>query len=139
MFCTVARTTLLDILGAGQRGFPRYLVHFLAGSQPTGDDAQDDSDDEYPTLRPRRRRRARDSLSEGYPEVPSKAGTELMNSGTFGISDTYQNSRTARNTKIGSRLLHREIGSNNLGRGTAINRLIAQVLSTSTSSGRSCG
>lgn len=116
----VTRQTLLEFIGARPRGLPRHLVQYLAWSrQATGDDAQDDS---------RGRRRPRGPQPDDYPKIPSDAGTELMNSGIFGISDTYQSSRIARKHKIGSRLLYRELGSNHLGRGKATNRLIAQVL-----------
>ena len=70
-------------------------------------DDDDDLEGGYGGVRRRRRPRG---TKPNYPPIPSEAGSKLMQSGTFGSNEYYQDMLKKRNKKVPRRLLARELG-----------------------------
>ena len=105
--------------------------------EAAGDDDDDDSDAYlgYGARRSRRNRRA--FVGERYPKIPSEEGKKLMESGNFGTNDHCDHtacglplSQTTmrKRRKLAYRMLDREIGVGNRGRGRVLNSLTSQDL-----------
>ncbi|KAI9757359.1 MAG: Sec61p translocation complex subunit [Chaenotheca gracillima] len=123
-----AHITLSELL-RGQTGLARLLMRHM-GAMERGDAEDDDEEDPnahiYGRLGLRRRRPVTVPLEERYPKIPSDAGIELMNSGTFGSSDTYLEKAKAKQRKLANRLMKRELGLQGGGREKSANASIAQ-------------
>lgn len=89
------------------------------------DDDEDDDDEDYDP-RTLRRRRRRGLEPSPFPKIPSDVGRDLMESGTFGTNDrlegTYQ-----RKSRLGNRIMQRELGLSSPGKERSRNKLAAQV------------
>ncbi|KAI4165162.1 MAG: hypothetical protein LQ342_001030 [Letrouitia transgressa] len=66
-------------------------------------------DDSYGGSRSRRGQRTTGSEKQ-FPQIPSEHGRALMNSGTYGSNEYYQDALRKRNVRLGRRLMHRELG-----------------------------
>ena len=116
MFDPVSRSQFLRFIRQGGA---------LQGIFGTGADSDDTNDDDYDP-RAYRRRRRRGLKPSPFPKIPSDIGRDLMESGTFGINDRpegfYQ-----RKTRLGNRIMQRELGLSSPGRERSRNKLAAQV------------
>lgn len=66
-------------------------------------------DDSHGGSESRRRRRTTGS-EKHFPQKLSENGRALMNSGTFGSNEYYQDVLRKRNVRLGRKLMHRELG-----------------------------
>lgn len=117
----------------GHAGLQRlFTIHQPTNTGVVGpdDDDYDDDDDDvdindgYGGMGARRRQRLKRGKTKP-PPVPSEAGRELMDSGSFGTSNRYQiHSRTK--TRLARSLMNRELGIGRLNPVT-INKLLSQV------------
>ena len=110
---SVTRTQILQLLG--QAGLRRILAQHGSGGLISigGDEDDDDEEDEdrlaYGSTR-RRRRRPKGSSAQ-LPPVPNPEGQKLMDSGTFGSNEHYQDLLRQRKQKVARRLMNRELGT----------------------------
>jgi WD repeat-containing protein 23 len=104
----------------------------LLGNRSRNRDDDDDEDlqDGYGGLGRRRRRKSK-AVENKFPEVPSKEGQELMNSGIYGSDDHFVDSRKKRKTSLGARLMYREMGIDTRGTLNRANMLMSQVCESS--------
>ncbi|KAI9836979.1 MAG: hypothetical protein M1837_003139 [Sclerophora amabilis] len=124
------RINLSDLL-RGQAGLARMLMRHVGAIEPAGipfDQAPEEGDfqDADGTLGGRRRRRNVAPDEDRYPKIPSDAGTELMNSGDFGLSPSYRDRNKPYQKKLSMRLLARELGLADFSRQKVLNRAIVQ-------------
>ena len=106
--------------------------------EEAADDDDDDDSDAYLGYGARRSRRNRRAfVGERYPKIPSEEGKKLMESGNFGTNDHCDHtacglplSQTTmrKRRKLAYRMLDREIGVGNRGRGRVLNSLTSQDL-----------
>lgn len=75
-----------------------------------------------------RRRRARPD-PDRFPKVPSETGTELMNSGVFGLNEAYgtHDGEIPKKKKLARRILDRELAAEDYVHQKLNHRLMAQV------------
>ncbi|MCJ1473444.1 hypothetical protein MMC13_002095 [Lambiella insularis] len=109
----VSRNQILQLLGhAGlrrifaSRGGTRSGLPELDGEESDDDDGLEVG---YGSTVGRRRRKCQASKVD-FPEVPSVAGQELMNSGNFGFNECYRDILRRKKQKLGRRVLTRELG-----------------------------
>lgn len=129
------------ILGTAAARQRRQVMRLLASSEigrlfhfATNDDEEDDDDDEdgdFNHLWRRRRRRERPDPNR-FPKVPSDKGTELMNSGTFGLNEvqtvkTGDTNNISKKKKLARRILDRELATESYAKQKVNQRLMAQV------------
>lgn len=74
----------------------------------------------------RRRRRRRAATPVEFPKVPSDIGRELMNSGTFGSNEYYQDIVRKKKRKLARRVMSRELGLDTV-HDKRISRLLLQA------------
>ncbi|KAL9049749.1 MAG: hypothetical protein Q9162_007039 [Coniocarpon cinnabarinum] len=102
----------------------------LQGIFGAGADDEDDDDDYNPgSLRRQRRGGLKPSP---FPKVPSDTGRELMESGTFGTNDRLEGTYE-RGSRLGHRIMQRELGLSSLGKERSRNKLAMQKLIPSSS------
>jgi WD repeat-containing protein 23 len=84
-----------------------------------------DEDDLDPRFLPRRRPLDPDR----FPKVPSEKGTELMNSGTFGLNEAHKvlSGNIHKRKRLARRIMDRELASDDFVHQKLNNRLMAQV------------
>jgi len=122
---TVTSAQIIELLGA--TGLRQILAsHGLYRSRHFDDDDDGELQDGYGGLGTRRRRRSQ-AIENRFPEIPSKEGQELMDSGIYGCHDHFVDSRKRRKTSLGTRLLYREIGVDTRGAQNRANMLMSQV------------
>ena len=105
----------------GHAGLRRIFAnHIVAGS---GDPSLDDDDDIGISGRTRRRTKCDPNR---FPKIPSEEGRKLMDSGTFGDSETWPDVMKKGKPKLARQLMYRElaIDGNNDARA---NKLTSQV------------
>jgi hypothetical protein len=128
LITTVSSAQIIELLGA--TGLHQILAsHGLLGNRSRNRDLEDDDEDlqgGYGGLGTRRRRKAKPSENK-FPEVPSKEGQELMDSGTYGSPDHFVDTRKKRKTHLGTRLMYREMGVDTRGTQNRANMLMSQV------------
>lgn len=90
-----------------------------------GADDEDEDDDDYDP-RGYRRRRRRGLEPSPFPKVPSDVGRDLMESGTFGTNDRLEGTYK-RKSRLGNRIMQRELGLSSPGKERSRNKLAAQV------------
>lgn len=127
---------ILGIAAARQR---RQVMRILANSElgrlffhaNPQDDFDDEDDEDFNPVWRRRRRRPKPDPNR-FPKVPSDEGTRLMESGTFGTSDIQDSTTDIRTSpgsrkRLTSRILDRELATENYTRQKMNQRLMAQV------------
>lgn len=124
----MTREQILALLGPArlrgvlaQHGF-RTDVESLGADE--GETSEED-DMTYAFGRQRRRRRRETASAPNHPPVPNPAGTELMDSGTFGINKNWQDTLRRRKKYMARILMTRELGMNRE-QATRANQEIAQ-------------
>lgn len=116
----VTRNQMLNFLRS--RGIQQLFGEDGGGNALFG---VDDDDDEYDPRGQRRRRRGV-RPTDPFPKVPSDEGRALMESGIFGTNER-QAATYKRRTKLGNRMMKRELGLTSPGKERSANRLAAQV------------
>ena len=102
----------------GHAGLRRIFAnHTVAGS---GED-----DDNDIGLSGRRRRRTKLDPNR-FPKVPCEEGRKLMDSGTFGSNERWQDVTKKRKSKLAEQLMYRELGMDE-NHAAKANRVISQV------------
>ncbi|MCJ1245808.1 hypothetical protein MMC30_003012 [Trapelia coarctata] len=126
----VSRDQILQLLG--HTGLRRiFTSHGGAWLGLGSDEADDDEDDDdftaggYGAMLGRRRRRRRAATPVELPKVPSDVGRELMNSGTFGSNEYYQDILRNKKRKLARRVMSRELGVDTV-QDKRANRLLLQ-------------
>lgn len=131
----MSRAQILRLLG--NAGLRRILAQHGGGLISLGandDDDEEDNDDDddngfgaYSSAFGSRRRRRR-SAEENTPPppVPSPEGQKLMESGTFGSNEYYQDALRKRKKRLAQKLMYRELGTD-LHQLRRANKSIAQV------------
>lgn len=117
---------------------------FSAGHSDDSDDSDDDDDDddddedeEQGRVLRGRSGSGRTRRKRGYPPIPSEAGKELMQSGTFGshdrpdVSYRLDEKSLRRRKKLAYQTMMRELGLGSPGRQRSCNKFIAQVYTSS--------
>ncbi|KAK5111877.1 hypothetical protein LTR62_004609 [Meristemomyces frigidus] len=103
------------------------------------DEDEDDMGEAYAAGYGARRRRSRRPVPVGerYPPIPNPEGQKLMDSGAFGYNDRcdhsvcgvpYEAATQQKRRKLAHRMLDRELGLSNRGRGRVLSSLAAQDL-----------
>ncbi|RDW77419.1 hypothetical protein BP6252_05472 [Coleophoma cylindrospora] len=105
------------------------LFQFSADDDDDDEDYEDD-DDRIGHMWRRRRRRARPD-PDRFPKVPSDVGTELMNSGTFGVNDVISNNAASedglrKRKRLARRVLDRELAVDSEYRQKVNRKIMAQ-------------
>ncbi|KAI9689167.1 MAG: hypothetical protein M1822_000905 [Bathelium mastoideum] len=129
----LTRNQILQLLG--HVGFRQiYTQHAAARGFGPSNDEDDDEDDSDPssTYGSGRRKRKPGTGRCMYPAVPSKAGKELMQSGTFGTNSRPDGSERIegclrRRKKMAYQTMMRELGLGGPGQQRNSNKFIAQV------------
>ena len=104
------------------------MLEGLFGNAADDDDHEEEDDDGDFASGVRRRRR-RDGLKPSNPPaVPSDVGRGLMESGTFGTNERPEGTYN-RNSRLGNRIMRRELGFSSPGKQRCTNRLASQVSS----------
>ena len=107
----------------GHAGLRRIFAnHSVPGSG-------DDDDDDDMGLSGRRRRRVKRDPNR-FPKVPSEEGRKLMDGGTFGGRDPWQDVLKKRKSRLARHLMYRELGTDG-NHATIANKVISQVWSYS--------
>lgn len=111
----------------GQAGLGELFgLHQTSGSGfPNVDNDDDDLEYGYGGPGTRRKQRSK-STKARFPLVPSENGKILMNTGTFGENEYYKDVLRKRKSRLGIRLMNRELGIGKFS-STKANRLISQV------------
>ena len=104
----VTRNQIMALLG--HAGLGSIFVNHTGSHGADDVDDDDDDDHEYYGSYLRRPRRPK-GPKHPPPEVPSKEGTALMRSGTFGCTEAYQDGLRRRNKRLARKLLSRELGA----------------------------
>ena len=109
MSLAVTRAQILHLLG--QAGLRRLLAQHRTHASGGGDD-EDDDEDSFGGLFGLGRRRGRrpKGAQPNLPPVPNPEGQTLMESGTFGLNDNYQDLLRKRKKRLARLLLNRELG-----------------------------
>ncbi len=95
----------------GHAGLRRIFAnHTVPGSgDPTANDDDDILGDCHGGSSGRRTRRTKGDPNR-FPKVPSEEGRRLMDSGTFGSSEPWQDVLKRRKSKLARQLMYRELG-----------------------------
>ena len=126
MSYTVTHNQIMRLFGhSGLRSLFTNHRRSASGFVPTDDDEEAGAEDGYGSFGSRRRRQTRTN-DRKTPLAPSKEGTRLMISGTFGDSDYYADMLRKRKPRLARRLMYRELG-NEKALPTRSNKLISQV------------
>lgn len=112
----------------GNAGLRRLFAnHRGSESGALNADDDDEIEDGYGGLGPRRRRRPKGATKQ-FPPIPSEEGRQLMNSGTFGETEYYGDILRKCGSRMAQRLMIRELGTS-IGSPVRSNGLISQVRS----------
>ena len=111
----------------GHAGLRRIFAnHAVDGSE----DPNAEDDDEILSSGNRgfsgRRRRRTKGDPHRFPKVPSEEGRKLMDSGTFGSSEPWQDVSKKQKSKLARQLMHRELGIDG-DYSSRANKVISQV------------
>ena len=112
----------------GHAGLRRIFANHRAGDSGITlqlDDGNEIPDDGFGGLATRKRRRAKGS-SKRFPPVPSEEGKKLMDGGVFGSNEYYRDITRKRNTRLGKKLMSRELGTGRV-QSTRTASVISQV------------
>lgn len=111
----------------GHAGLRRIFTNHR-GANSGGAHADDDDDDvaEFYDHFGLRRRRRPNADPARFPTVPSEEGRKLMDNGTFGSNESYEDVSRKRKPNITRMLMNRELGVDG-NHSTRTNKLISQV------------
>ena len=111
----------------GHAGLRRIFTnHTVAESgDPSADNDDNTISGGYGGSSGRRRRRTKGDPNR-FPKVPSEEGKKLMESGTYGTSEPWQDVLKRRKGKLARQLMHRELGISG-DYASRANRVISQV------------